>query len=91
MDRGGPPVQHFGVLVDIGVFITINNDGLLISENAPQYMPSFELNNRVVQRAEACGMEFALSIIRLAGRGHIDAGVARYGVVVRHPGATALI
>ena len=73
------------------MFITINNDGLLISENAPQYMPSFELNNRVVQRAEGCGMEFALSIIRLAGRGHIDAGVARYGVVVRHPGASVLI
>ena len=52
MDRGGPPVQHFGVLIaDIGVFIPIKNNGWLISKNAPQYMPGFALNKRLVQRA----------------------------------------
>lgn len=55
--------------MDMGVFIPINNNGWLISETAPQYMPSFELNKAVVQKAEACGMEFALSMIKLHGFG----------------------
>ncbi|HKN03641.1 MAG TPA: hypothetical protein VJY31_06810, partial [Buttiauxella sp.] len=28
----------------IGVFVPIGNNGWLISTNAPQYMPTFELN-----------------------------------------------
>jgi len=55
--------------MDIGVFIPINNNGWLISENAPQYMPSFELNRTVVQKAEGYGMDFALSMIKLHGFG----------------------
>ncbi|MCX7370872.1 MAG: pyrimidine utilization protein A [Alphaproteobacteria bacterium] len=55
--------------MDIGVFIPINNNGWLISENAPQYMPSFELNKSVTQKAEAYGMDFALSMIKLHGFG----------------------
>ena len=30
--------------MQVGVFVPINNNGWLISENAPQYMPSFDLN-----------------------------------------------
>jgi pyrimidine oxygenase len=55
--------------MDIGVFIPINNNGWLISENAPQYMPSFELNKNVVQKAESYAMDFALSMIKLHGFG----------------------
>ena len=55
--------------MDIGVFIPIGNNGWLISETSPQYKPSFELNNRVVQKAEAYGLEFALSMIKLRGFG----------------------
>lgn len=55
--------------MDIGVFIPINNNGWLISEAAPQYMPSFELNKAVVQKAEGYGFEFALSMIKLHGFG----------------------
>ena len=55
--------------MDIGVFIPINNNGWLISENAPQYMPSFELNKIVAQKAEDYGMDFALSMIKLHGFG----------------------
>jgi pyrimidine oxygenase len=55
--------------MDIGVFIPINNNGWLISENAPQYMPSFDLNKTVTQKAEAYGMDFALSMIKLHGFG----------------------
>lgn len=55
--------------VDIGVFIPIGNNGWLISKNAPQYEPSFELNKQIVQKAEAVGLDFALSMIKLRGFG----------------------
>ncbi len=55
--------------MDIGVFIPINNNGWIISATSPQYMPSFELNKQVVMKAEACGMDFALSMIKLHGFG----------------------
>jgi len=55
--------------MDIGVFIPIGNNGWLISTTAPQYMPTFELNRQVVQRAEHYGFDFALSMIKLRGFG----------------------
>lgn len=55
--------------MQIGVFIPIGNNGWLISENAPQYMPTFDLNRRIVQRAEAFGFDFAMSMIKLRGFG----------------------
>ncbi len=55
--------------MDIGVFIPIGNNGWLISETAPQYMPSFELNRTIVQKAEGYGFDFALSMIKLRGFG----------------------
>jgi pyrimidine oxygenase len=55
--------------MDIGVFIPIGNNGWLISETAPQYMPSFELNREIVQKAEGYGFDFALSMIKLRGFG----------------------
>ncbi len=55
--------------MDIGVFIPIGNNGWLISTTSPQYMPSFELNRRIVQKAERHGLDFALSMIKLRGFG----------------------
>lgn len=55
--------------MQVGVFIPIGNNGWLISETAPQYMPSFELNKAIVQKAEAHGLDFALSMIKLRGFG----------------------
>ena len=55
--------------MDIGVFIPIGNNGWLISETSPQYMPSFELNKTVTQTAERYGFDFALSMIKLRGFG----------------------
>jgi pyrimidine oxygenase len=55
--------------MDIGVFIPIGNNGWLISETAPQYMPSFELNKQIVQSAEGYGFDFCLSMIKLRGFG----------------------
>ncbi len=55
--------------MDMGVFIPIGSNGFLISTTSPQYRPSFDLNRKVVQRAEAHGMDFALSMIKLRGFG----------------------
>jgi pyrimidine oxygenase len=55
--------------MDMGVFIPIGNNGWLISEAAPQYKPSFELNKAIVQKAEGYDFEFALSMIKLHGFG----------------------
>jgi pyrimidine oxygenase len=55
--------------MEIGVFIPINNNGWLISKTSPRYMPSFDLNKAVVQRAENYGLDFALSMIKLRGFG----------------------
>lgn len=53
----------------IGVFVPIGNNGWLISTHAPQYMPSFELNKAIVQKAEHYHFDFALSMIKLRGFG----------------------
>ncbi|KAH9840406.1 Pyrimidine monooxygenase RutA, partial [Teratosphaeria destructans] len=56
-------------MAQIGVFIPIGNNGWLLSKNAPQYKPSFELNKQIVQKAEGYGLDFALSMIKLRGFG----------------------
>jgi pyrimidine oxygenase len=55
--------------MEIGVFIPIGNNGWLLSENAPQYRPTFELNKQIVLAAENYGLDFALSMIKLRGFG----------------------
>jgi len=55
--------------MDIGVFIPIANNGWLISKTSPQYLPSFELNKTVTQRAEHYGLDLVLSMIKLRGFG----------------------
>lgn len=53
----------------IGLFVPIANNGWLISTSAPQYKPSFELNKKLVQKAEEVGMDFALAMVKLRGFG----------------------
>ena len=55
--------------MQLGVFIPIGNNGWLISTTSPQYMPSFDLNRTVVEKAEKFGFDFALSMIKLHGFG----------------------
>ncbi|KAA2317308.1 pyrimidine utilization protein A [Pseudooceanicola sediminis] len=55
--------------MDMGVFIPIGNNGWLISKSSPQYMPSFDLNREIVQKAEGYGLDFALSMVKLRGFG----------------------
>ena len=55
--------------MEIGVFVPINNNGWLISENAPQYMPSFDHNKEIAQLSEKHGLDFLLSMIKLRGFG----------------------
>lgn len=53
----------------VGIFIPIGNNGWLISENAPQYKPTFDLNKQIAERAETYGLDFLLSMIKLRGFG----------------------
>lgn len=55
--------------MQIGVFIPIGNNGWLISSTAPQYLPTFDLNKEIVQKAERYNFDFALSMIKLRGFG----------------------
>ena len=55
--------------MQLGVFIPIGNNGWLISTTSPQYMPSFDLNRTIVEKAERFGFDFALSMIKLRGFG----------------------
>src|ERR687886_2104330 len=55
--------------MEVGIFIPIGNNGWLISETAPQYMPSFDLNKNIALRAEKHGVDFLLSMVKLRGFG----------------------
>ena len=55
--------------MQVGVFVPIGNNGWLISENSPQYMPTFDLNREIAIRAEKYGLDFLLSMIKLRGFG----------------------
>ena len=71
MTQSGSP-EDASPAMSVGVFIPIGNNGWLLSQNAPQYRPSFELNKRVTLKAEAYGFDFALSMIKLRGFGGGD-------------------
>lgn len=53
----------------LGVFLPTGNNGWIISENSPQYMPTYELNRGVVSRAEAMGFSFGLGMVTFRGYG----------------------
>ena len=55
--------------MQLGVFIPIGNNGWLISTTSPRSKPSFDLNKTIVEKAEAFGFDFALSMIKLHGFG----------------------
>ena len=55
--------------MQLGVFIPIGNNGWLISTTSPKYMPSFDLNKTIIEKAERFGFDFALSMIKLRGFG----------------------
>ena len=55
--------------MQLGVFIPIGNNGWLISTTSPQYMPTFDLNRAIVEKAERFNFDFALSMIKLHGFG----------------------
>ena len=46
--------------MELGVFLPIGNNGWIISTTSPQYMPTFELNQTVTEKAERFGFDFAM-------------------------------
>lgn len=53
--------------IELGVFMPAFNNGWIISRNAPQYMPTFDLNKRVGQLAEEIGFDFLFSAVKWRG------------------------
>lgn len=60
---------HGDIAMELGVFLPIGNNGWIISTTSPQYMPTFDLNRTVTEKAERYGFEFAMSMIKLHGFG----------------------
>ena len=61
--------------MDLGIFIPIANNGWIMSVNSPQYMPSFQLNRTIAEKAETYGFNFLLSMVKLRGFGGISYGM----------------
>src|SRR3977135_3023283 len=55
--------------IELGVFLPIGNNGFLISETAPQYAPSFEMNKQIAVLAENLGFDFIFSMSKWRGFG----------------------
>lgn len=52
-----------------GVFLPVGNNGWVLSRDAPQYMPTYDLNRRIVAKAEELDFAFALSMLKYRGFG----------------------
>ncbi|WP_432519016.1 LLM class flavin-dependent oxidoreductase [Kineococcus sp. SYSU DK006] len=55
--------------MQLGVFLPTGNNGWIISETAPQYAPSYELNHSIVKRAEDYGFTLGLGMVTFRGYG----------------------
>jgi pyrimidine oxygenase len=55
--------------MEFGLFIPQANNGWIISENSPQYLPSFDLNRHTCREGEKYGFDFALSMVKMRGWG----------------------
>ena len=53
--------------VDLGVFLPVGNNGWILSQNAPQYHPTYELNRQVCELAEGYGFEYVFSMAKWGG------------------------
>ena len=47
-------------MVELGVFMPVGDNGWLMSDTAPQYMPTWELNRDITLLAEQIGFGHAL-------------------------------
>jgi pyrimidine oxygenase len=55
--------------LELGVFLPIGNNGFLMSQTAPQYAPSFEMNKQIAILAENLGFDFVFSMSKWRGFG----------------------
>ena len=55
-----------GQQVDFGVFLPVTNNGCIISNTSPQFLPSFAHNREIAQLAERIGFSYVFSMAKLA-------------------------
>lgn len=56
-------------MVELGVFLPVGNNGWIMSESAPQYLPTWELNRDVSLLAEEIGLDYLFSMAKWRGVG----------------------
>lgn len=56
-------------MVEYGVFLPVGNNGWILSKTSPQYMPTFDLNKTITQKAEEYGFGFVLAMLKYRGFG----------------------
>lgn len=56
-------------MMDFGIFLPIANNGWIVSNSSPQYMPTFELNKEITLMAEKMDLDFVLSMVKFRGYG----------------------
>ncbi|MBM2811322.1 MAG: hypothetical protein HW416_2081 [Chloroflexi bacterium] len=56
-------------MVELGVFMPVGNNGWIMSETAPQYMPTWELNRDITLLAEEIGFDYVFSMAKWGGNG----------------------
>lgn len=57
--------------MDLGVFLPVANNGYIASTNAPNYLPTWDLNSAVAQAADNAGFEFIFSMAKWRGFGGV--------------------
>lgn len=55
--------------LELGVFVPVGNNGWIISRNAPQFMPSYEMNRKISMLAEQVGFDYVFSMAKWRGFG----------------------
>ena len=58
-----------GQQVDFGVFLPVTNNGWIISNTSPQFLPSFAHNREIAQLAERIGFSYVFSMAKWRGFG----------------------
>ena len=55
------------MVLELGVFMPVGNNGWIISESSPQYMPTYDLNRQITLLAEEVGFDYIFSMCKWRG------------------------
>jgi pyrimidine oxygenase len=56
-------------MTEFGLFLPNSNNGYIVSNAAPQYLPTYAINREITVEAERLGFDYALSMVKYRGFG----------------------